>query len=87
MSKKSDNAKKKGKSKQSATDVSPEQRLEMVATAAYYIAERHGFTPGESAADWQAAEAEIDLLLKQDKKKKKKDKKKDKKKSGKDKKD
>jgi len=44
-------------------EVTPDQRSEMVATAAYFIAERHGFTPGESEADWQAAEREIDALL------------------------
>ncbi|MEJ2452610.1 MAG: DUF2934 domain-containing protein [Candidatus Thiodiazotropha sp.] len=47
----------------------------MISTAAYYIAERRGFTPGDSAADWRAAEAEIELLLKPEKKKKKRKKK------------
>lgn len=63
--------KKTKKDKSSSTSkVSREQRLEMIATAAYYIAERHGFTPGESQADWRAAEKEIDALLKQKGKKK-----------------
>ncbi len=44
-------------------EVTPDQRLEMIATAAYYIAERHGFTPGESDTDWRTAEREIDALL------------------------
>jgi hypothetical protein len=54
--------------KQSARSVkvSPGQRIEMIATAAYYIAERHGFTPGMSEVDWQAAERQIDAMLDRD---------------------
>jgi hypothetical protein len=59
---------KKGKAASSV--ISAESRREMIATAAYYIAERHGFTPGESQADWRAAEKEIDAQLKQKGKKK-----------------
>jgi hypothetical protein len=82
MSKKSEKKKHKEKKKEKKalkkqakpdkSQVNPEQRREMIATAAYYIAQRRGFTAGDSAADWQAAEAEIDLLLKPEKKKKKK---------------
>jgi hypothetical protein len=43
--------------------VPPEQRRNYVEVAAYFIAERHGFTPGRELADWAAAEAEIDRLL------------------------
>ncbi|MDD5248878.1 MAG: DUF2934 domain-containing protein [Rhodocyclaceae bacterium] len=43
--------------------VPSEQRRNYVEVAAYYIAERHGFTPGRELADWEAAEAEIDRLL------------------------
>lgn len=43
--------------------VSAEQRRYYVEVAAYYIAERHGFTPGRELADWTAAEVEIDRLL------------------------
>lgn len=71
--KKTSKAKKKARQKEKKVKkqkVSPEQRLEMISTAAYYIAERHGFTPGESQADWRAAEKEIDAVLKQKKKKK-----------------
>lgn len=60
----------KKQNKASKPKVTPEERQEMIATAAYYIAERHGFTPGESQADWRAAEKEIDAVLKQKKKKK-----------------
>lgn len=39
--------------------ITPEQHYRMVAEAAYYIAERRGFTPGDPAKDWQEAEAQI----------------------------
>src|SRR3954468_23657481 len=32
---------------------------EMIAEAAYYRAQKRGFTPGLEAQDWQAAEAEV----------------------------
>jgi hypothetical protein len=35
------------------------EREEMVRTAAYYRAERRGFTPGYEWEDWLAAEAEV----------------------------
>lgn len=40
-----------------------EQRNHYVSVAAFYIAERRGFTLGDPAADWLAAEAEIDRLI------------------------
>lgn len=43
--------------------IAPDQRRNYVEVAAYFIAERHGFTPGRELADWAAAEAEIDRLL------------------------
>ena len=39
------------------------KRQAMIAEAAYYRAERRGFVGGDPAADWAAAEAEIDLQL------------------------
>ena len=45
------------------TPISPEQRRAYVEVAAYYIAERRGFAPGDSIQDWTQAEAEIDRLL------------------------
>jgi hypothetical protein len=44
-------------------EISPEQRRRHVELAAYFIAERHGFTPGREHEDWNAAEAEIDRML------------------------
>lgn len=46
--------------------VSHEERWRMVAEAAYYIAQRRGFVGGDPNADWAAAEAEVDALLKQE---------------------
>lgn len=45
--------------------VSPEQRYCMIAEAAYYCAERRGFSGGNPLQDWVEAEAEIDRLLSQ----------------------
>ena len=45
------------------SEVSPELRYEMVATAAYYIAEQRGFTPGHELEDWRRAEAAVDKEL------------------------
>ena len=42
--------------------LSPEQRYKMVQDAAYFIAERHGFS-GDSAYFWSLAEAEINAKL------------------------
>lgn len=39
------------------------QRAHYVEVAAFYIAERRGFAPGDPLQDWVAAEAEIDRLL------------------------
>jgi hypothetical protein len=43
--------------------VDPEFRHEMIAKAAYYIAEQRGFAPGHEFADWCAAEAAVDASL------------------------
>lgn len=43
--------------------VQPEERYQMIMTAAYYLAERHGFSIGRALDDWIAAEKEIDALL------------------------
>lgn len=44
--------------KKSVAQLTPEERYRMVQTAAYFIAERHGFS-GRSADHWVAAELEI----------------------------
>jgi hypothetical protein len=40
-----------------------EQRRQMIAEAAYYIAERRGFTEGCPDQDWYEAEQQIDRAL------------------------
>ena len=51
------------KKKAAVATVTAEQRSNYVEIAAYYIAERRSFTPGDPLADWAEAEAEIDRLL------------------------
>lgn len=43
--------------------VSPEERYQMIATAAYFLAERRGFDGCYEMGDWITAEAEIDAKL------------------------
>ncbi|TFH12269.1 MAG: DUF2934 domain-containing protein [Nitrosomonadales bacterium] len=38
-------------------------RQKMIATAAYYLAEKRGFNNGDSIQDWLEAEAELDNAL------------------------
>ena len=44
------------------TGATSELREKRVATAAYYIAERRGFAPGQELEDWVAAEALVAQL-------------------------
>ena len=44
-------------------EVSPEERHEMVAVAAYFLAEHRGFLPGLERQDWCQAVSAIDLML------------------------
>jgi hypothetical protein len=46
-----------------AMNVDPDLRRQMVAAAAYFIAERRGFAPGHELEDWVAAEAAVDSRL------------------------
>ncbi len=46
-----------------AIKISQEQRLGMIAEAAYFKAEKRGFSGGDPVADWLAAESEVDALL------------------------
>ena len=54
---------KKSVSKKSDSPVSPAQRYQMIATAAYFKAEHRGFAGGYEMQDWIAAEAEVDANL------------------------
>ena len=40
-----------------------EERSEMIAVAAYYLAEHRGFTAGNATDDWLTAEQQIDRML------------------------
>jgi hypothetical protein len=42
---------------------SAEERGEMIAVAAYYLAEHRGFAPDGATGDWLAAEQQIDHML------------------------
>jgi hypothetical protein len=44
---------------QTATLPSATELYEMIAEAAYYRAQKRGFTPGAEADDWLQAEAEV----------------------------
>ena len=52
----------KAEKKKKKPVLSPEQRYQMIKDAAYFIAERHGFS-GDSAYFWSLAEAEINAKL------------------------
>lgn len=45
---------------QEARDMQEEARRRKVEEAAYYLAQKRGFSPGYEMQDWLAAEAEID---------------------------
>ena len=47
-----------------STQTAPEQRQQFIAQAAYFIAERRGFAPGNELEDWLQAEAEIEACMK-----------------------
>ena len=41
----------------------PDFRHQMIATAAYFIAEQRGFAPGHDLSDWCAAETAVDAAI------------------------
>ena len=56
--------KRSAKSQTAGAKMVPEQRQQLIAQAAYFIAERRGFAPGNELEDWLQAEAEIEALIK-----------------------
>lgn len=56
--------KRSAESQTAGTKIVPEQRQQLIAQAAYFIAERRGFAPGNEIADWLQAEAEIEACIK-----------------------
>ncbi|MCK9283489.1 MAG: DUF2934 domain-containing protein [Rhodocyclaceae bacterium] len=49
--------------KATAAAIDPEVRRGYIEVAAYYIAERRGFTGGTELEDWIQAEEEVDRML------------------------
>jgi len=45
------------------TDVTPDERIQMIEEAAYYRAKQRGFHGDESLRDWFEAEAIVDAML------------------------
>jgi len=56
--------KRSAESQPANVKIVPEQRLQLIAQAAYFIAERRGFAPGNELEDWLQAEAEIEACMK-----------------------
>lgn len=54
---------KKVQEVQAAKVVSPQEYYHMVAQAAYFLAEKRGFTPGGEHYDWEEAERQIQAGL------------------------
>jgi hypothetical protein len=53
-----------GESKPTLTRfVGPEHRAALIAEAAFFRAEKRGFSPGNEVEDWLAAESEVDAKL------------------------
>lgn len=53
-----------GAPKNEPAEITPEQRVHMIAVAAYFLAEHRGFVGGDPQEDWSHAEAQIDRMLK-----------------------
>lgn len=49
--------------KPAAAKPSPAERTKMIAEAAYYLAQKRGFSGGNELADWTAAEKQVDALI------------------------
>ena len=47
----------------SAPAVTPEARWQMISEAAYFLAEKRGFSGGNPCDDWAQAEQQVDALL------------------------
>lgn len=54
---------KKAKTSLQANALTDDRRRQMIATAAYYRAERRGFNGGNPEEDWLMAESEVDSQL------------------------
>ncbi len=56
-------ARKNSRGKTAATPVDASIRQQMIAEAAYFIAEQRGFKGGSKLEDWLIAEAQVDARL------------------------
>lgn len=54
---------KRNKTSEVNQNVPQDQRIEMISTAAYFIAEKRGFDNGDPEADWLLAESQFDESL------------------------
>ena len=54
---------KAGNNKPAAAEITPEQRHQLIAEAAYLRAESRGFDAGDPLDDWLQAEQEVDARL------------------------
>ena len=43
--------------------LSPAERMKMIAEAAYFLAQKRGFTGGDQLSDWVAAEQQVDAVV------------------------
>ena len=59
------NIPKTGSVKAASTEVSIEERHQLIAEAAYFHAEKRSFAPGQEMEDWLKAEAEIEMRFSQ----------------------
>lgn len=57
-------AKSRKSSNTQQSKITAEQRSQMIAEAAYYLAEKRDFNGGDPQYDWLEAEVEVDTLLK-----------------------
>ena len=51
------------KNERNGRKLSLEQRMEMISTAAYFLAEKRGFKNGSAEQDWLLAESQINELF------------------------
>lgn len=56
-------SKVKATSSAARPEVSSEQRHNYIEVAAFYVAQRRGFAPGNPLDDWATAEVEVDQLI------------------------
>jgi hypothetical protein len=53
----------KAQSRLASGTLMPDERRRMIAEAAYYRAEQHGFNPEQQEQDWLEAESMVDSML------------------------